>query len=417
MILILGAGISGLTTAKYLDPGTDFLMLEKENVTGGLSTQYQVEGYWFDYSGHYFHFQDKEEIRQLVESAGSFKVFNRKSKTFVANRYVPFPLQYHLSYLPKSIGREINKEVQNNQPIDKNNLHDFLESHFGKTLFELFFRPFLDKYYAVDLHEIISDMDKGSIPPPDKERIAAGLAGTSFEDAGYNPVFYYPATSLRNFIANYSNDTPTGRIRFNEEVFEVDSVKKKVTTSTGSYHYDKLVTSLPLNNLLKIIQPQNEFPSHKELHHISTQVVNVILKKKRKRYHWVYAADRDIPFYRVGFYPVHEYPACYLERSLLPGKPVNKKDLSQEIDYTLKKLGIIQESHEVEFFDTRVIPVSYILFKQNWRNVVPPLLEKLKERGIYSVGRYGTWNYTSMSDDIKTAIQCTKEIKKKEESA
>ena len=35
------------------------------------------------------------------------------------------------------------------------------------------------------------------------------------------------------------------------------------------------------------------------------------------------------------------------------------------------------------------------------------LLENLENHNIHSIGRYGSWNYTSMSDDVKSALLCT----------
>ena len=88
MIVIIGAGVSGLTAARQLagQPGEkkEFVLLEKENHPGGLSTQYTAGDYWFDFGGHYFHFKDKDEIKTLVEKICHFKQFNRKSKTFVS---------------------------------------------------------------------------------------------------------------------------------------------------------------------------------------------------------------------------------------------------------------------------------------------------------------------------------------------
>ncbi|MCP5108854.1 MAG: NAD(P)/FAD-dependent oxidoreductase, partial [bacterium] len=109
MIVIIGAGVSGLTAARHL--AGDFFLLEKENVIGGLGTQYNAGGYWFDFAGHYFHFKDKSEIQRLVESVCVFKKFNRKSMTFAVNRLVPFPLQFHLSYLPAAIRRKCLNEI------------------------------------------------------------------------------------------------------------------------------------------------------------------------------------------------------------------------------------------------------------------------------------------------------------------
>ncbi|MCP4214048.1 MAG: NAD(P)-binding protein [bacterium] len=411
MILIAGAGVSGLTVARHLPGDGEYLVLEKNDYIGGLATQYKAGNYWFDFAGHYFHFLHKAEIKTLVERACTFREFNRKSKTYAAGRFIPFPIQFHLSYLPAHIRKRIVEEIENNHPSDADNLHDFLSSNFGETLYQLFFRPFLSKYYNTPTTEIIATMDKGSIPPPDKERITAGASGKRFFNAGYNPVFYYPSTSLRHFITQYSADIPADKMHLNEEILEVDVLKKRVTTTAGQYDYDKLVTSMPLNRLLQIIKPADIFPSHKELHYVSTLLVNAVLKRKRKRFHWVYLADESIPFYRVGFYPVHKHAACYLERSITPGSPPpDKAQVRREVEYTLKRLQLIDSAEELEFCDIRVIPVSYILFTKNWRSVVPGLLEKLETYGIHSIGRYGGWNYTSMSDDIKTALQCVPKL-------
>ncbi len=408
MIVIIGAGVSGLTAARHLEQ--DFVILEKEKNIGGLATQYQANGYWFDFSGHYFHFKDKPEIQTLVEKVCAFKQFNRKSKTFVLNRFVPFPVQFHLSYLPAARRKQILKEVLGNPFTPAENLHDFLEINFGKTLFALFFEPFLTKYYNTDLRNMISNMDKGSIPPPDKERIAAGAKGKKFLNAGYNPLFYYPEPSIKHFIKNYAKAIESGRFHMNEKVLAVNAQKRKVRTTLREYHYDKLITSMPLKSLLKIITPRDPFPSPEEFFHVTTLLVNAVLKRKRKRFHWVYLAPKEIPFYRVGFYPVHPHPACYLEKTVTPNFVIHREKVREELAFTLKTLKLIESKEEIIFFDARIIPVSYILFTKNWWQVVPPTLEKLKAYGIYSIGRFGSWNYTSMSDDIEAAIKCVQHI-------
>lgn len=411
MILIVGAGVSGLTAARELEGKKEYLLLEKENYIGGLGTQYRAGDYWFDFAGHYFHFKDKEEIKALVETVCPFREFNRKSITYALNRFVPFPIQFHLSYLPAPVRKQILAEILETEFTPAGNLHDFLEINFGETLFGLFFRPFLTKYYNMDLHNILSDMDKGSIPPPDRERITAGAGGKKFLNAGYNPVFYYPKTSLRHFIENYAKIIPSDRIRINERVVEVDVNDKKVRTDRGEYTYDKLITSMPLKELVKIITPGEGFPSHEEFSHISTLLVNAVLKRKRKRFHWVYIADEGVPFYRVGFYPVHPHPACYLEKSVTPDTVIDRERVAEELVFTLKSLKLIESRDEVVFFDARILPVSYVIFTRNWREVVPPTLERLKSYGIHSIGRFGSWNYTSMSDDIKGALHCVRELK------
>ncbi|MCP5052107.1 MAG: NAD(P)-binding protein [bacterium] len=411
--LILGAGVSGLTVAHHLPPGADYLVLEKKDVAGGLATQFHSNGYWFDYGGHYFHFQDKPHVQTYLEKFCRFNEFQRKSKTFLLGKYIPFPVQFHLSRLPGALKAKILDEMLATSPgtagIEEepgpSNMHDFLLTHFGPTLTGLFFKPFLTKYYNTDVSGLASNMDKGSIPVPDKTKVLEGYSGKTFGTAGYNPVILYPATSLRQFIANYSRPLTDG-IRFNEEVVEIDTGKKRVKTGSGTYGYNRLVTTIPLKRLLQVITDGGGFPDPDKFKHTSTLLVNVVLKQKRKRFHWVYLAEEKFPFYRAGFYASHRHPVCYLERNVSPGigEPIDREALSRQIVYTLKELQVIEDSAEIRYFDARIIPVSYVIFDRRWHSLVPPVLEQLKTHDIYSIGRWGAWNYSSMANDIKDAM-------------
>ena len=50
-----------------------------------------------------------------------------------------------------------------------------------------------------------------------------------------------------------------------------------------------------------------------------------------------------------------------------------------------------------------MIPVSYVVFDRNWPRLVPEILAYLRRQRIFSIGRYGSWNYGSMADDIRMA--------------
>jgi protoporphyrinogen oxidase len=416
-ILIIGAGVSGLTTANRLLPVKDLLVLERSEYAGGLATQYQSGDYWFDFAGHYFHFQGKPHIKEFLENFTRFNQYKRQSKTFLLNRFIPFPVQFHLSHLPSrlrhAIYREMTEKKDSSSGAAVENLKDFLALHFGNTLLQLFFDPFLSKYYNRNLEELAANMDKGSIPVPDREQVEEGYRGSVNAKAGYNPIIYYPRNYLRGFIGNYAHPLKD-RLHLNEEVKEIDVHKKQVVTEGGTYTYDKLVTTIPLNRLPYIIKPTDFFsssgysPNH--LSHVSTQLVNVILKKRRRRFHWVYLAEKAFPFYRAGMYAGQPYPAAYLEKNVLPGTSISPAQIKSETLFTLKKLGMIHSDDELVHLDSRLLPVSYIIFDKYWQKTVPPMLDTLKEQGIFSLGRYGTWNYSSMGNDIHEAYEFAGEI-------
>jgi hypothetical protein len=143
---------------------------------------------------------------------------------------------------------------------------------------------------------------------------------------------------------------------------------------------------------------------------VSTLVVNLVLKEKRRDFHWVYLPEDHTDYYRAGYYPAHPETACYLEKSLTAGIIEAPRLARTSALRLLKDLGMIRSDSEVLHMDMKVIPDSYIIFNREWRDLVPKLLDFLKRHHVRSIGRYGSWNYTSMSDDIKTGIDTAKEL-------
>lgn len=65
MDLIVGAGISGISYANFTK--NDFLLIEKENESGGYCRTIKRNGYVWDYSGHFFHFQHPDTKNMFAE--------------------------------------------------------------------------------------------------------------------------------------------------------------------------------------------------------------------------------------------------------------------------------------------------------------------------------------------------------------
>ncbi len=402
MIYIIGAGISGLSVANNLKK--EFTIFEKSDHPGGLATQYKSGNYWFDFSGHYFHFAAMEEIKKYVETFSGFKEYKRDSKIYLSGKLIPFPIQYHLSYFSKKTGQLIFEEMKKRVKKDYNNLQDSLIGNFGETLYNIFFRPFMTKYYGRELSDIIPAMEKGSIPIPDLKSVEEGLNGKNFTDKGYNPVFYYPDDNLRTFIENIERGV-SGKIKYKETVLNIDLEKKKIRTDKEEYKFSEIVNTMPLKNLLSILTPRPEWAGDiNKLESTSTLVVNLILKKQRKDFHWVYLPEEFSRFYRAGYYPGHPDIACYLEMSLNSEKEYNPVTVKTDTVNILKKLEMIISEDEIVHMDICVIPDSYVIFNKDWKKIVPGILDQLSGNRIYSIGRYGSWNYSSMSSDIKSSL-------------
>ncbi len=408
MNLVIGAGISGLSAGQVLRGDT--LILEKAETPGGLSGRYVANGFAFDYGGHYFHFQGKPEVRRHVTRFRPFRPFRRDSRVLLLGRSIPYSLQYHLAYLPEPLRRTIMAEVlaAAGQPAGAYaSLEEFLLAHFGPTLHGLFFAPFLGKFYGRPLSGLVAGMDRGSIPVPAREQVLAGSRRRSWGE-GYNPFFFYPRGGLQAFINDYARPL-AGRIRFGEEVLAIETRQRRLLTDAGSYRYENLISTMPLNRLLEALRPRPAFDPGR-LRHLSTLVVNVVLARRRRRFHWIYLPETRFPFYRAGYYPAEGDVTAYLEKTLPPGAPLDRKRLLGETLLTLRETGMIAGNEELLFQDPKVIPVSYVVFDHEWPRLVPALLDRLRRQGIHAIGRYGGWNYTSMADDIRQARETARRI-------
>jgi protoporphyrinogen oxidase len=399
MNIIIGAGISGLSAGHILN--NEYLILEKTNGPGGLSGQYQANEFAFDYGGHYFHFQNKAAVKEHVEKFQAFKVYQRNSKIYVLQRFIPFSLQYHLAYLPARLREIILREIYRQDETQADNLEEFLLANFGEHLYELFFKPYSLKFYRRPLSELLAGMDKGSIPVPRQEDVWRGALEKKCFAEGYNPVFCYPQQGMQKFIENYSRSL-LHNICFKERVMRIDLHQKKLFTNKGIYDYDNLINTMPLKEFLSILDPLPPFP-WQQLQHLSTLVVNIVLARRRRHFHWLYLPENDMPFYRVGYYPGGGTTTVYLEKTVAASERIDSQEIYRDMVYTLHKTGMIESQEEILFHDLKKIPVSYIVFNKHWPRLVPPVLEFLRQQRIFSIGRYGSWNYSSMADDIQMA--------------
>src|SRR4051812_12330667 len=101
--LIIGAGISGLSTAAFLEDD-DYLVVEADAEIGGYCKTVKRDGFVWDYSGHFFHFKHADIEAWLRERMPGQDLRTVQKRSFVAygGKWIDFPFQKNIHQLPQA---------------------------------------------------------------------------------------------------------------------------------------------------------------------------------------------------------------------------------------------------------------------------------------------------------------------------
>jgi protoporphyrinogen oxidase len=103
MILILGGGLAGLSTAFHLRE-LPHLVLEAEATAGGLCRSRDIDGFTFDYTGHLLHLRDSRAVALVNELLPEqWNVIERRAVVRTHGVNLPFPFQANLHGLPSRV--------------------------------------------------------------------------------------------------------------------------------------------------------------------------------------------------------------------------------------------------------------------------------------------------------------------------
>jgi len=138
MVLILGAGLTGLS-ASYHIGHESCLILEKNNYVGGHIYSDIVKGFTWD-EGPHLSFTNNEYVKNLFAESldGDFLEYPVKTTNYYKGTWIPHPAQSNLYALPSPLKEnclkdflDIRKNGDNN--FKPNNYEEWLEYAFGKT--------------------------------------------------------------------------------------------------------------------------------------------------------------------------------------------------------------------------------------------------------------------------------------------
>lgn len=403
--LIVGGGITSLAFAAALD-SKDYLLCEADGELGGYCKTVKQDGFVWDYSGHFFHFRHKAIEEQLVSRIGKDRVRKvaKDSRIFWDGGHVDFPFQKNIHQLPHADFLDCLVGLFERNDAPPANFYEMLYAKFGKGISDRFLVPYNEKLYATDLRNLDVGAMGRFFPHADVKDIISGFRQSN--NSSYNATFTYPEGGAIEYVNAIAEDVDKNKIRLNERVLSVDLKTKRARTAKGEIAFEYLISAAPFPALLRMtglpVDPKT-YSYNKVL------VFNLGFDRKGpERVHWIYYPQRELVFYRLGFYDNifdTERLSMYVEIGFPGDAKIDDAKIAELKAQVLTDLGRAQviDNHKLVSSHHVVLDPAYVHITQASLRDVADKKAILSTRGVHSMGRYGSWTYCSIEDNIVEA--------------
>lgn len=424
--VIIGSGPTGLGAAYRLkELGiNDFIILEREAYVGGLATSFVDEqGFLWDIGGHvqFSHYNYFDEL--MVKALGEDGWLNhqRESWVWMRNRFVPYPFQNNIKYLPKE---DMWKCLEGLIKLYKNpingkpkNFREWIMATFGEGLAEVFMIPYNFKVWAHPAEEMNAVWVGERVAVTDLQRVTENILFDKDDFSwGPNNTFQFPKHGGTGAIWKAVGDlVGLENVVLNADVQRVDPQAKQITLADGrTVGYQTLLSTIPLDHFTRKIDgfPQQLTDRAQGLKHSSTNVVGIGLKGKPKPdlapKCWMYFPEDNSPYYRITVFSnyspynvpdINQYWSLMTETSESSHKPVNRETLLDDTIKALLEDGLIESEDQVVSKFLYSTDYGYPTPSVERDGILKDVLPALEPMDIYSRGRFGAWKYEVSNQD------------------
>ena len=422
MIAILGAGIAGIAAGYHLSQrGIEHTVFEKNSSWGGLCDNFSIgEGFLFDKFVH-LSFTKSEVVKQLFHKNTAFYSHKPESSNYYKDLWLKHPVQNNLAPLSiKEKIRIIEDFVAKPTLNTIQNYEDWLLVQFGTYFKEHFSEKYTYKYWTLPSKELTTDWLGSRISIPSLETLLRGAFEVQEENFYYAQEMRYPELGgYKSFLNTMATNTS---IKTQKEVALIAPICRRITFVDGSEtNYEKLISSLPLSEIVKIIKdaPKKVVEAGEKLLATSGQLVSIGFNRPDvPKYLWFYIYNEDIlparaysPSLKSPYNVPKGKSSLQFETYFSKKKP---KQLSGDslVAHIIEK-GIqmkLWELDDIAITDYREEKYANIVFDFNRKGNVALIQDYLKSVGIISIGRFGEWDYFWSDQSLLSGIKGAENI-------
>ncbi len=437
-ICIMGGGPAGLAAGHILAQNNKkLIVVEKDNKVGGLYRTYKKGKFRFDLGGHRF-FTKNEDLNNYIKELMGDELLEvrRISKIFLNNRYFDYPLKpinvlfaMGLSKTLRIVLDYLLVKLKNKK--EDISFEDWTVNHFGRMMFNLYFKPYIEKVWGIPCTKISADW------------AAQRIKGLSLTEAIKNAFFkttnakslvdkfFYPKLGIGRITDRQAEEIQKkNKILLNASVLQINHSSNRITgiiikcVKKQKIVAKEFISSIPLTELIKIMKPAPPSEILKAVNEMAYRDLIVICfilnREKLTDNTWIYIPDEKLAIGRLhepkNWSPyMVENGKCSIVLEYFCSKGDKIWSLT---DYELKELCLkeiksLNFIKQEEVIDKKIIRITkaYPLYHVGYQKPLNKVLGYVKQfENLQIIGRYGTFRYNNMDHSLEMGIRAAKNL-------
>ncbi len=429
-LVILGGGIAAISLAYFLQNKSHIrkiTIIEKERKIGGLLRSFKHNNIFYDVGPHIIFSKHIKTLKIIKDILKDYNTLERFNKIILNNNFIEYPIENNLYQMKKNDLNLAFKHFMNNpyEDFDPKNMLQFFLKTFGEGITNLYLAPYNQKIWKFDPSFLDLQM-VSRIPKPPVNDIVNSAKGISSTGYKHQKFFYYPKSggieTLLKAFKNKLNKKVEIFTNFNIDQIDKSSNKWVIKTNRKVVTADKIVSTIPLDNLTKIYSNKNaKIKSYgEELKYNSICIGIFTVSKDYSGNNFAFTIpDKDVIFHRIskldflGTNYMHNNGCTYLlEITYNPKTSFNiKKDqILEKCINGLKRIKFIKSKKEILSHTFKSFSHAYVVYDLNHKKNTNFLKNFFKNESILLHGRFGSYKYLNSDQVIHNSILLSKKI-------
>jgi UDP-galactopyranose mutase len=448
-VVIIGGGPAGLTAGLQLAKlgVTDTLVLEADDVVGGISRTAERDGWRFDLGGHRF-FTKVPEVEALWHELlpdGQLMVRPRMSRIYYGGKFYDYPLRAsnaltNLGLLEAAKCVASYAWARVHPPKDPDSFEGWVAARFGWRLYRIFFKTYTEKVWGVPASTMQADWAAQRIK---NLSLGKAVVNSLLPKRGQTDVtslieqFLYPmyGPGMMWETARDRLVEAGGEVRLQHRVSRIEheggrAVAVWTEDGEGRRHRhacDAVVSSMPLGSLVESMDP----PAPADVraaaaglrHRDFLTIALVVGEEHAFPDNWIYVHSPDVKLGRIqnfgswSPYMVKEGRTCLgLEYFVNRGDEyweMADDDLVELGKREIATLGLVPAGAVEAGYVVRM-PGAYPVYDADYAANVEVLRRWIEQHtpNVHPVGRNGMHRYNNQDHSMLTAMLAAENIVK-----